>query len=66
MSSNAEILARIIMEVNDALTAYVEPSDQPRDANATINHIMLIIDRHDGLGAAQRILDGYTGPTLVK
>jgi hypothetical protein len=62
---DAEILARIIVDIDRLLTAYVEPAPS-RDANLTIEEIISAIDRQGGMDAAQRILAGYTGPKLVK
>ena len=68
MSSNAETLARVILEIDRILGEYLEPlpPNGVQDAKGTIEQILLEMDSNDAVGTAQRVLDGYIGPTLVK
>jgi hypothetical protein len=68
MSSNAETLARVILEIDRILGEYLEPlpPNGVQDAKGAIEQILLEMDRSDAVGAAERVLSGYIGPTLVK
>jgi hypothetical protein len=68
MSSNAETLARVMLEIERILGEYLEPlpPNGVQDAKGTIEQILLEMDSNDAVGTAQRVLDGYIGPTLVK
>jgi hypothetical protein len=68
MSSNAETLARVIIEIDRILSDYLEPlpPNGTQDAKAAIEQILLEMDSNDAVGTAERVLSGYIGPTLVK
>jgi hypothetical protein len=68
MSSNAETLARVMLDIERILGEYLEPlpPNGVQDAKAAIEQILLEMDRSDAVGAAERVLSGYKGPTLVK
>jgi hypothetical protein len=65
MSSNAETLARVILEIERVLGEYLEPISS-HDARLAIEQILLEMDSNDAVGTAERVLAGFTGPTLVK
>jgi hypothetical protein len=65
MSSNAETLARVIIEIERILGEYLEPISE-HDAKLAVEQIQLKMDRSDAVGTTQRVLSGYMGPTLVK
>jgi hypothetical protein len=67
MSSNAETLARVILEIDRILDIRrVSRANVRADAKLAIEQILLEMDSNDAVGTAERVLDGYIGPTLVK
>lgn len=67
MSSNAETVARVLIEIDRILRDYLEPSaGHVANPGLTIEHLILEIDSNDAVAAAERVLAGYTGPKLVK
>ena len=67
MSSNAETLARVILEIDRILDIRrVSRANVRADAKLAIEQILLEMDSNDAVGTAERVLAGYTGPTLVK
>ena len=63
--TNAETLAKAILDIEAVIGAYLEPG-HVQDPKRTLETIMLVMDRADVVGTAERVLAGYTGPTLVK
>ena len=63
--SNAETLAKAILDIEAVIGAYLEPGHE-QDPRRTIETIMLVMDRADVIAAAERVHLGYVGPTLVK
>lgn len=55
--NDAAVLAHIILEIEQILGTYLEPSTSPRDANFTIEQLLLNLDVNDAIGSAHRILD---------
>lgn len=51
--------------ISTVIGAYLEPGHE-QDPRRTIETIMLVMDRADVVGAAERVLAGYIGPVLVK
>ena len=68
MTSNAETLARVILEIERILGEYLEPipPNGIQNAEAAIEQILMEMDRNDAVGAAERVLDRPIGPKLVK
>jgi len=66
--NNAETLARVILDIDRILSDYLEPlpPNGTQDAKAASEQILLEIDTSDAVGTAERLLAGYSGPTLVK
>jgi hypothetical protein len=63
--TNAETLAKAILDIEAVIGAYLEPGHE-QDPKRTLETIMLVMDRADVVGTAERVLSGYIGPTLVK
>ena len=63
--SNAETLARVVLEIEMILAEYTE-AKTVQDPKLVIEQIILQMDTNDAAGFAERLLAGYTGPTLVK
>lgn len=59
--TDAETLARIIFDIEKLLANYIDPANQTRDANLTIEEIFSAMDRNDAIGAAENILPGGRG-----
>jgi len=56
MSNDAAALAHVVLEIAQLLDDHVAPSAHTRDANLTIEQIILNLDTNDAIGVAQRIL----------
>ena len=63
--SNAETLARVVLEIEMILAEYTE-AKTVQDPKLVVEQIILQMDTNDAAGVAERLLAGYTGPTLVK
>jgi hypothetical protein len=56
MNNDAAALAHVVLEIAQLLDDHVAPSPHTRDANQTIEQIILNLDTNDAISVAQRIL----------
>ncbi len=56
MSNDAAALAHVVLEIAQLLEDHIAPSPHTRDADLTIEQIILNLDTNDAIGVAQRIL----------
>lgn len=64
-SSNAEILAKVILDIEKALADDLDFGG-PRNQRSVQDQILLIMDEADAVGTAERIQAGYSGLKVVK
>ncbi len=70
-SSNAEILAKVILDIKAILDIEKALGDDldfggPRNQRSVQDQILLIMDQADAVGTAERIQAGYSGLKVVK
>jgi hypothetical protein len=63
--TNAQILAKVILDIENILGDYIEPG-RPQNAQHVIDAILLILDETKAVEIAERIQKGFIGPRLVK
>lgn len=61
--TNAQILAKVILDIENALGDYI---GKPQNARHIIDAILLIMDETKAVEIAERIQKGFIGPRLVK
>ena len=59
--TDQEMIIRAVREAQHVLAGYIEPG--PRDADATINRLLTILDRNDLVAAVDRV-EGEIGLRL--
>jgi hypothetical protein len=62
--TNAETLAKVILDIEVIIAAYLEPGPE-QDPKLVIEEILTAMDTNDAIGAAEQIESGGPGP-LVK
>jgi len=63
--TNAEILARAILDVELVITDHRQPS-RPQDPQRALDEILLILNQSNAVEVAERVQAGYTGPRPLK
>lgn len=63
--TNAEILAKVIIDIDCILAEHILPY-RTEDPQLALEEIMIVMNEARAVQIAGRVLTGYTGPRLVK